>query len=650
MGRMDRDRRRGTKPGARCVVKARPGRPRALTGGGLTGQREFERFFSQLSSVFARIPDAEIDAAIASWLRRLVKALDVDRAGVSRVVGDGQIVLTHFCSIHCSLPAPRCRLHGHYPWFADQVRRAKIVRFERVLDELPTEAAAELDYVKKLGLKSHLMLPLNMAGGSLGALAFGTIRRYRRWPDALVRRLQLVAQVFGNALAHKEARLRLQERLAFERLITSLVATFVNVAASRVDAHLHQGLYRLVEHLHVDEISFGQVPEEGALAVTCRVRSHRPSRESAMATVPWHVDALRRRLAVVANSPQEMVFVDLDRADAEQTTGLRHGSDNLSRTSSPSKPLHRVVDLGRDVELHGFQPHVSIPLMADDRLWGIITAVTFHRSRAWTVWEIQQLRVVGEIMMEAVLRRDMDEKTGRQRNELVHVARAAALGELTAALAHELNQPLAAIRMNAQTVRRLLASDRDSDEMNEIFDDIAADATRAAGLIVSLRNLLRRHELEKADLDMNQVIEDARFMADAEASRHGARLVLTFASGLPNIRGDAMQLQQVVLNLVRNAAQAMADMTPDPEVVVQTWATPPGHVTVSVEDTGPPIDAATFESMFVAFQTTKSDGLGIGLAISQSIIEAHGGRLWAERRPEAGLVVRFSLPASARVG
>jgi C4-dicarboxylate-specific signal transduction histidine kinase len=237
-------------------------------------------------------------------------------------------------------------------------------------------------------------------------------------------------------------------------------------------------------------------------------------------------------------------------------------------------------------------------------------------------------------------------KVALQRDELAHVARVAALGELTAAIAHELNQPLAAISANAQATRRVLASGRQPDDLDEVLDDIVSDAGRAGGLIRRLRDLLRRRQLERIPLDVNQALLDIESIALTETRRHEARLVLQLAPGLPPVAGDAVQLQQVVLNLVRNASEAMAGTPPeDREIVVRTYAETPEEITVAVEDAGPPVDADTLEAMFRPFHTTKPDGLGMGLPISRSIIEAHGGRIWSAPGPH-GLVVRFTLPAT----
>ncbi len=588
----------------------------------LTRELQFERFFSRLCGALANVPDAEVESTIKLWLHRLAMFLGLDHGEVSQGL-----------SVR----------HVRSPWLAEQGNGSKIIRFEGACQGRPTRASAESRHVTPRRLKSHLVLPLIVNGAKLGELAFGSVRRHRRWPDVLVRRLQLVAHVFGNTLARKQARQRLGEHVAFERLVANVARTFVNIAASEVDEEVNQGLRCLAECLRVDEISLGRVSEDGTLAVRCRVPRQGACRESTIVALPWYVEALRARRIVVANSPQEVGFVVVDGL-AEQTRLSHHGSGDRS-CSSPFPPSEIVLDHGREVECPGFQALLSVPLMTEDRLCGTITAVSFDRPREWTVWELQQLWLVGDIMMGALARSEIEGKARRHGDELASGAQVAALGELTAALAHELNQPLTAIRMNAQTTRRLLATGCEF-ELGDILADIVTDATRAGELIGRLRNLLHRHELEKAQLDLNRVIEDARRMAEAETHPRGARLDFVLASDLPNIQGDGMQLQQVLLNLVRNAAEAMSESVEDPQVIVRTGTTAPEQVTVSVEDTGPPVDDATFEKMFIPFRTTKPDGLGMGLAISRSIIEAHGGRLWAERRPGTGLAVRFSLPAA----
>ena len=330
-----------------------------------------------------------------------------------------------------------------------------------------------------------------------------------------------------------------------------------------------------------------------------------------------------------------------DYFDADEVWLIRSSRD------SPAPIVHRAGrHRDRRARRTDARHHLSVPLVSEGGVWGRIAALC-RRPRPWSDAEKEHLGIAGEVMMEALRRQAIEEQVRRQRADLVAVSRAAALGELTAALAHELTQPLAAIRANARATR-VLAATFGSDELDEVFADVEGDVVRAAGLIVRLRDLLRRHEVAKGPLDLNGLVAEACPRLEAEVHRHGARLVLGLAPGLPDILGDALQLEQVLMNLVRNAAEAMAGRAKDPEVIVRTALDGPEHLALSVADCGPPVDAASFERMFVAFHTTKADGLGMGLAISRSIVEAHGGRLWAERRSECGMALMMAFPMANR--
>jgi PAS domain S-box-containing protein len=234
----------------------------------------------------------------------------------------------------------------------------------------------------------------------------------------------------------------------------------------------------------------------------------------------------------------------------------------------------------------------------------------------------------------------------RHRQELTHVSRIATLGELSASLAHELNQPLTAILSNAQAARRFLSGDlADPDEVNEILNDIIHDDKRAADMIKRLRALMRKKELEFILLDLNKVIRGVAELANREAFTKGVPLVLELVDGLPQVRGDAIHLEQVILNLILNGAEAMAGLDHQSrELRILTTKHDENAVRVSVRDMGTGIDEAYIASIFEAFYTTKPEGMGMGLSICRSIIEAHGGRLWAENNPDEGTTVSFTVP------
>jgi C4-dicarboxylate-specific signal transduction histidine kinase len=229
------------------------------------------------------------------------------------------------------------------------------------------------------------------------------------------------------------------------------------------------------------------------------------------------------------------------------------------------------------------------------------------------------------------------------RDELAHVARVATMGELAAAFAHELNQPLAAIRANARAGANYLERDEpDTAEVGAALADIGQDAERAQGIIIHLRDMMRKGELKLRKVDLNQVLADAVALVQAEATIHGVKLQLHLGENLQHITGDRIQLQQVVLNLLQNGIAVMAGR--EGALTVTAERKSDGSVRVAVSDDGPPVDDDVLGNMFEPFFTTKSEGLGMGLPICRTIIEAHGGCIKAVQREGGGLTVGFELP------
>jgi PAS domain S-box-containing protein len=233
----------------------------------------------------------------------------------------------------------------------------------------------------------------------------------------------------------------------------------------------------------------------------------------------------------------------------------------------------------------------------------------------------------------------------RHREELTHFARVAAMGELTASLAHELNQPLAAILTNTQAAQRFLqSSDPDLEELRSILADVIADDRRAGDVIRRLRALLKREKLEMVAQDLNTLTEEVHKLVRSDAIIKGIDIELELAPQLPPVRGDRVQLQQVILNLMLNAIDAMSDCPKDQRrLVVTTHRASEGLIQLDVQDTGAGIPESKLEQIFDAFYTTKTEGMGMGLSISRSIIELHGGRLWATNNPGRGATFHFTL-------
>jgi PAS domain S-box-containing protein len=237
-----------------------------------------------------------------------------------------------------------------------------------------------------------------------------------------------------------------------------------------------------------------------------------------------------------------------------------------------------------------------------------------------------------------------DELTKAQA-ELLHVTRVTTLGELAASIAHEVNQPLAAIVINGEVSLRLL--ERETPDLAEVREAIGAtigDGRRASAIIQRLRTLSSRSDSEKATLSINSVIEEVIPLVRGQVSGHRASLHLDLTSA-PAVLGDRVQLQQVIINLIVNAVEAMDLVTGRPgDVVVRSRPEGAGQVLVAVEDSGIGIDPDDAKRLFSAFYSTKPNGMGMGLSICRSIIENHGGRLWATSNAGPGATFQFTLP------
>lgn len=242
-------------------------------------------------------------------------------------------------------------------------------------------------------------------------------------------------------------------------------------------------------------------------------------------------------------------------------------------------------------------------------------------------------------------RQHSDEALSRARSELAHVARLATLGELTASIAHEVNQPLAGIVMNADASQRFLTEPQpDVARTREAVQRIRRDAQRAAEVIVRLRALFRGETTDRQPLDVNEAIGDVLSLSLHEVRRARVTLRTALVPDLPAVVGNRVQLQQVVLNLVMNALESLADGGGEVRtVVVATEPANDGHVRISVRDNGKGVAAADLDRIFDAFFTTKRGGMGMGLSIARTIVESHGGRLTVESHQGEGATFAFIL-------
>lgn len=250
----------------------------------------------------------------------------------------------------------------------------------------------------------------------------------------------------------------------------------------------------------------------------------------------------------------------------------------------------------------------------------------------------------GLLVLAAIVDITERKRAEEARRELVHASRLAMLSEFTATIAHEINQPLAAILSNADAAELLLESPLPPlDEVRQILADIRDDDLRASNVIRKLRGLLRRGEFEREPIEINSIVADVMVILRAEAQRRGVELRADLAPDLPGFLGDKIHLQQVLLNLIVNGMEAMAETKGSKQLSISTCQDDL-QIQVSVSDTGPGVTPQRLPQLFDRFFSTKKEGMGMGLAISRSLVEEHGGRIWAESPPGKGATFRFCLP------
>jgi two-component system sensor kinase FixL len=254
--------------------------------------------------------------------------------------------------------------------------------------------------------------------------------------------------------------------------------------------------------------------------------------------------------------------------------------------------------------------------------------------------------LVRGVSLDITERNKAEQETQLLRQEIAHVGRVSMMGELASSLAHEINQPLGAILRNAEAAELFMQNGSpDLDEIRAILSDIREDDQRAGKVIDRMRGLLNKHDLDTRPLDVRELVGDVAALVRVDAAVRQVNLKLDVPSDLPFVRGDRVHLQQVLLNLVLNGMDALnSERREDRRVSVTARLDGPQSVEITVSDAGHGIPADKLAHLFEPFFTTKPNGMGMGLPISRTIVEAHGGRLWAENNNVAGAAFRFTLP------
>jgi signal transduction histidine kinase len=256
-----------------------------------------------------------------------------------------------------------------------------------------------------------------------------------------------------------------------------------------------------------------------------------------------------------------------------------------------------------------------------------------------------EIDYVVNINMDLTELRQAEKETQKQRDVLARIDRASSLGQLTGSIAHELNQPLTGILSNAQAAELIIKTGKWDDELlMEILSDIVNDTKRAGEVIRNLRELYRGQKIEFHPFDINEIINDTIHLINSELVKQHVVINVKFISSVPTMKGNHVQIQQVLVNLIMNGIQAMEKINRDDRKLEVHTTHYDNELKITVIDFGTGIDPDKIDHIFEPLATWKPGGTGMGLAISNSIVESHGGRMWAENRPEGGTLVGFALP------
>lgn len=595
-------------------------------------ESRFEKLLADLSTKFARLRSDQIDFEILNGLQQLLDLVDMDRGSIGRF-HNGKLELTHSYArpgVPLTIPS---QIKTTFPWFFSTLMAGKPVIVGRVPEDLPANAVPEREYCLSEGVRAICTIPILLGEQPFGIISAASFRQKKRWPAQVVKRMRLIGEIFANALLRKQNQQRMEDQLArlenqyqFEKLISELTAQFVNIQVEVIDQQIETSLEHVLAFLGQDRMALLKIIHGSTVQATVTHSANGDGIKAApvdinyAAAYPWHA------AKILAGETVSIHMKDL--------------------------PAEAVVDRA-SAQVIGIQSNLVIPLKVNDTVEYVLATNAIRGERIWDDEILARIRLLGDIFVSALTRKKMVEQSRKQaldaqrhREELAHISRVSAAGELTASIAHELNQPLTGILSNAQAALRFISQDRTTsmDEVRDILEDIVDDNKRAGEIIRKLRSMIRKSDSEYVLLNVNEIVEEVLPLVKSDALIRNARISLHPGDGLPQVQGDRIQIQQVIMNLVLNSFDAIENVPQERRKVrIQTQEVN-GRILISIRDCGNGIPQDKMDRIFEPFFTTRSHGLGMGLAISEKIVHAHGGSIVAANNPDHGATFSIYLP------
>jgi PAS domain S-box-containing protein len=662
---------------------------------GPVGRRlRFESFLFALSAAFAKTSGDRVHEEIRTWLGKLARFIRVDRISLWECAPDGS---RGHAVVHCvsGEAAPPSGNIQTFPWLTQQYRQGVTVVLRRIPDDIPTVAVAERAAALRAGARSMLGIPLRFDAG-LYVIEFISLSRWLAWRPATIRRLRLVGEIISSSLLRRRAELHLQSSELRNRALLQAVPDTMFICsrdgiyldyASR-DPHGPAGSCECEQILgrRIEDVLPASVASLLRNAFRRTVSPHQCVELDYMAPSldgPRHYE-----LRIVGREDGALVCIERDLTERRRAEARLRESEERFRAAFD----HSAIGIAL-VALNGRWLHVNAALCRilgyDERTLRSVDfqSITHPEDREGNLallrralageidhYELEKRyihkdgRTISALLTASIVRdadgaplyfvsqiQDMSERLQAQtqidhlRAELAHVGRVNLLGHLTASLAHQLLQPITAIVGNAEAGQHIMQSaEFDAADLRAILADIAESGQGAAEVIHGVTGLLRKESRPFEPLDLNRLVRSVVDVTRSDLILRNVRLVANLDALCRRIVGDPVQLQQVVLNLLLNGAEAMTGSAQSERVLTVSTSDGDGEIELAVCDRGTGVEPKYLHRIFNPFFTTKPDGLGMGLHICTEIVRNHGGRLWAENNDGPGLTVRCRIPLGRR--